>query len=240
VFLMDEPLSNLDAKLRVQMRNDIAEIQDRLGVTTIYVTHDQVEAMTMADRVAVMRKGTLQQVDPPQSLYDRPMNLFVAAFIGSPPMNLVEAHLTACESGVEVILGDQTLLLPAESRDSHPGMSELINSQAAVVVGIRPEDLEDADLLPSERSSQIEVKVNRVASLGSEVEIHFGLDVPPVATEEARVAKGEAIELVPTEKHATCIATLNPRTKVRPGDLLRLTVDLTRMHFFDRTTGLRI
>ncbi len=240
LFLMDEPLSNLDAKLRVQMRNDIAEIQDRLGVTTIYVTHDQVEAMTMADRVAVMRKGTLQQVDTPKVLYERPGNLFVAAFIGSPPMNLLEGRIEPSESGAVIVLGQQLLTITSALVDLHPRLRDVMETGAPIAIGIRPEDLEDASLLPADRCLQLEVKARRVASLGSEVEIYFDLDVPPIATEEARVAKGEAIEVVSHKTTATCIASLNPRTTVQEGETLLLTVDMARMHFFDKASGLRM
>jgi multiple sugar transport system ATP-binding protein len=241
VFLMDEPLSNLDAKLRVQMRNDIAEIQERLGITTIYVTHDQIEAMTMADRVAVMRKGTLQQVDKPQTVYERPINLFVAAFIGSPPMNLLEGHLKPAEhGGATLVLGGQQLTLSSSIVDQQGGLRDAISSGVAIAVGIRPEDLEDANLLPGDRDQQLEIAVRRVAALGAEVEIHFDLDAAPIATEEARLAKGESIEDAPHKSSTTCIASLNPRTTIQAGDVVLLTVDVSRMHFFDLATGQRI
>ncbi len=240
LFLMDEPLSNLDAKLRVQMRDEIAEIQERLGVTTIYVTHDQIEAMTMADRVAVMRRGTLQQVDKPQVLYEQPVNLFVAAFIGSPPMNLVEGHIKPSDSGAIVTIGGQQLALPTSVIELHPGLRDTMTSGSPIAIGIRPEDLEDAWLRPANRAVQLEVTVGRVAALGAEVEIHFLLDAPPIGTEEARLAKGESIEDAPRSSTTGCLASLNPRTTVQSGDRVLLTVDVSRMHFFDQTTGLRI
>jgi multiple sugar transport system ATP-binding protein len=241
VFLMDEPLSNLDAKLRVQMRSDIAEIQDRLAVTTVYVTHDQIEAMTMADRVAVMRKGAMQQIDAPQTIYEQPANLFVAAFIGSPPMNLMEGHVRREDRGAVVVLGDQNLLLEPSVLDIHPRLQSIIDTDAMVAVGIRPEDLEDSVLFPSNREQQLEVKIDRVASLGAEVEVHFGLDCREIATEEARLPKGETVESRRLrDPHVTCVGTLNPRTKVRPGETVLLSVDTMRMHFFDPATGLRL
>ena len=240
VFLMDEPLSNLDAKLRVQMRADIAEIQERLGVTTVYVTHDQVEAMTMADRVAVMRKGTLQQVDHPQAIYDRPVNLFVAAFIGSPPMNLVEARLETVDGHVVATIGSQRLTQGPHLVEEHPLLAPFIDSKRSIAVGIRPEDIEDAELAPLVPNQQLQVAINRVASLGADVEVYFELDAPAIPTDEARVAKGEAEVVTTPLKRAFCVARLNPRTAIVEGMNTRLTVDTSRMHFFDLETRLRL
>jgi multiple sugar transport system ATP-binding protein len=240
VFLMDEPLSNLDAKLRVQMRADIAEIQERLGVTTVYVTHDQVEAMTMADRVAVMRRGTLQQVDHPQAIYDRPVNLFVAAFIGSPPMNLVEARLETVDGRVCAVIGSQRLTLDQKLVEEHRLLIPFIDSEEAIAVGIRPEDIEDAKLAPSPADQQLEVHIDRVASLGADVEVYFELDAAAIPTDEARVAKGEAVVVPESVERASCVATLSPRTTIVEGATARLTVDTSRMHFFDPETRLRL
>ena len=182
-FLMDEPLSNLDAKLRVQTRAEIAKLQHDLGVTTIYVTHDQVEALTMGDRVAVMRKGQLQQVDGPQELYDRPLNLFVAGFIGSPGMNLLEATLEQTGGHYAVRLGSQTLALDDEAVASHPALEGYVGRE--IILGIRPEDLEDATLAtdaPSDR--RLKGKVELTEALGSEVMVHFSIDATHAVTED--------------------------------------------------------
>src|SRR3954470_395481 len=184
-YLMDEPLSNLDAKLRVHMRAEIAGLQDTLGVTTIYVTHDQVEAMTMGDRVAVMRKGELQQVAPPQELYERPVNLFVAGFIGSPAMNLVEATIERANGKVKAKIGSQELTLDDAVVKSRPKLEEYSGRQ--VVMGIRPESLEDATLAPDIPADR-HVKGVLVLRepLGSEIIAHFEVDAPPALTEDVR------------------------------------------------------
>ena len=182
-FLMDEPLSNLDAKLRVQTRAEIARLQHELGVTTIYVTHDQVEAMTMGDRVAVMRKGVLQQVDSPQTLYEHPVNLFVAGFIGSPAMNLVDVALASTDGGMVVELGEYRLPVPDEVLAERPGAAGLRRPQ--VVLGIRPEDMEDASLVsdaPPDRRITSTVELRE--ALGSDVVVHFPVDAPPAVTED--------------------------------------------------------
>src|SRR5690348_17219624 len=172
VFLMDEPLSNLDAKLRVQMRADIKKIQSKLGVTSIYVTHDQVEAMTMGDRVAVMRKGELQQVAPPQELYDRPVNLFVAGFIGSPAMNMLEARVARANGGLTIDVGQQHLQLGEETLAAHPALHGYEGRK--VILGLRPEDLEDASLEPdSPRDRRLRGVVELREALGSELMVHF-------------------------------------------------------------------
>src|SRR5215204_6486118 len=182
-FLMDEPLSNLDAKLRVQMRAEIAGLQQDLGVTTIYVTHDQIEAMTMGDRVAVMRKGELQQVAPPQELYDRPLNLFVGGFIGSPAMNMLEGKLARANGGLSMSLSDQTLELDHSVLDDRPGLNEFEGRD--VIIGIRPEDLEDAALVPDTPADQrIKGEVLLREALGSEILVHFGTDATPAQTDE--------------------------------------------------------
>ena len=174
-FLMDEPLSNLDAKLRVQMRAEIAKLQSDLGTTTVYVTHDQIEAMTMGDRVAVMRKGELQQVAAPQELYDKPLNLFVGGFIGSPAMNLVEAKLERANGGLTAVAGSERIALGSETMSARPALKDYEGRE--VILGIRPEDLEDASLAPdSSPDRQLSGEVELTEALGSEVMVHFSID----------------------------------------------------------------
>ena len=245
-FLMDEPLSNLDAKLRVQTRAEIARLQDELGVTTIYVTHDQVEAMTMGDRVAVMRKGVLQQVDTPQSLYEHPTNLFVAGFIGSPAMNLVEGSLVPTDGVLAVKLAGFQLPVPDEVMAERPDLRQFEGRK--IIIGIRPEDMEDASLLseaPAERriSSTVELR----EALGSDIVVHFPIDAPPAVTEEvidlAADVGQEVIERVQETAEASrsnVIARLNPRTRATQGEPIELVVDTHRLHFFDPETGLGI
>jgi multiple sugar transport system ATP-binding protein len=226
-FLMDEPLSNLDAKLRVDMRAELARLHERLGVTTVYVTHDQVEAMTLGTRVAVMRDGTVQQVDTPQSLYRDPVNLFVAAFIGSPSMNLVEAELT--DGSVE-FAGFRVPLSP-ERRPAGP-------SSGTVILGIRPQDFEDArvadDALPA-----IEVEIAVVEELGSSTHVLFTIDAPPVDVDSVRAAtdERERATLLATDRRALFTAEVAEGTPVRPGDRMRLALDASRFHFFDPETS---
>src|SRR5947207_1903311 len=182
-FLMDEPLSNLDAKLRVQMRAEIARLQSDLGVTTIYVTHDQTEAITMGDRVAVMRKGELQQVDAPQRLYDRPVNLFVGGFIGSPAMNMVEATLEASNGTLAAAVGSQRLVLGDEKLNAHPALRAYEGRK--VVLGVRPESLEDAALLPDTPADRrLSGQVQLREALGSEIMVHFSTDARRAVTED--------------------------------------------------------
>jgi len=236
VFLMDEPLSNLDAKLRVQMRAEIQRLQHRLGTTTIYVTHDQTEAMTMGDRVAVMRQGRLVQVDPPQALYDRPVDLFVAGFIGSPAMNLVRARLSASNGSLLAEVGSRTLELPASTVPASVG--ERVGGE--VIVGIRPEHLEDAELAgPANGRITLDAPVTLAEPVGAEVIAHFELDTPPVLTRDT-------IELAPEiedldaeqggEEHVTCTARLDPRTKASRGERLRMVVNPASLYFFDPET----
>jgi multiple sugar transport system ATP-binding protein len=228
-FLMDEPLSNLDAKLRVQMRAEIARLRDRLRTTTVYVTHDQVEAMTLGDRVAVLRDGLLQQVDTPQRLFGRPANLFVAAFIGSPSMNLVEASVTAGR----VSFAGFTLPIP--------GSRDLSSFQGGtVIVGIRPSDFEDAALWARDDLPTLEVVPDVIEELGTEIHVIFGIEAPPVATEALEVAgELEAEEqLLPLgDGRATFTATLDPRSHARARQPLRLVLDPASLHFFDPATG---
>jgi multiple sugar transport system ATP-binding protein len=242
-FLMDEPLSNLDAKLRVQMRSEIARIQSDLGVTTIYVTHDQTEAMTMGDRVAVLRKGELQQVDDPQTLYEHPTNLFVAGFIGSPAMNLLEAQLTRDGESLVVRFGGSELPVPPEVVAARPGLRAY--EGRPVVLGIRPEDMEDASLVtdaPADRRIRAGVELSE--ALGSDVVVHFTVDAPQALTDDVKelaVDVGqEALDHVEQQAsggRANVVARLNPRTRARKGEPIELVVDTHRMHLFDPDTG---
>jgi multiple sugar transport system ATP-binding protein len=222
-FLMDEPLSNLDAKLRVGMRAELARLHDRLGVTTVYVTHDQVEAMTLGQRVAVLRDGWLQQVDTPQNLYRNPVNLFVAAFIGSPSMNLVEATV---EDGHAAFGGFRIPL-----RGEAP-------VEGSVVLGIRPQDFEDAAFADASLPT-IEVETTVVEELGSESHVIFAIDAPPVDAESVRAAsdEGEHAMLIADDRRALFTAAVNESSRARSGERLRLAVDSSRFHFFDRETG---
>jgi multiple sugar transport system ATP-binding protein len=242
-FLMDEPLSNLDAKLRVQMRAEIARLQHELGTTTIYVTHDQTEAMTMGDRVAVIRKGMLQQVDSPQALYEHPRNLFVAGFIGSPAMNLLEVELAANERGRVIRLAGFELPVPGEVMAARPALAAY--EGRTVVLGIRPEDMEDAALVaeaPAER--RISATVELREALGSDVVIHFTLAAPPALGDDVRelaVDVGtealETVERTAARGESSVVARLNPRTRVQQGDRVELVVDTMRLHFFDPDDG---
>ncbi len=243
-FLMDEPLSNLDAKLRVQMRAEISGIQRDLKVTTIYVTHDQVEAMTMGDRVAVIRKGELQQVATPQELYDQPVNLFVGGFIGSPAMNLVEATLERANGGLAAKTGDQTIALGDEVMKMRPALKAYDGRQ--VVMGIRPEDLEDASLdteAPSDR--RVRGRVELREALGSEIMVHFTIEAPPAVTEDVRelardVGDESTVDSKVDASHTTMVGRFSPRTEVRQGDVVEVTVDTRSLHFFDPETGMGI
>src|SRR4051812_87783 len=238
-FLMDEPLSNLDAKLRVQMRAEIARIQHELQVTTIYVTHDQTEAMTMGDRVAVIRKGVLQQVDSPQTLYERPVNIFVAGFIGSPAMNLLEATLHRGDGGWTVAAGDVHLDLPDSILAERPGLTAY--DGRTVVLGIRPEDMEDASLVAeAPPGRRVRAHVDLREALGSEVIVHFGVGARPAVTEDVKeLAVDVGVEaLQRVQDHAergrtNVVARLNPRTSAQKGDAIELVVDTSRLHFFD-------
>jgi multiple sugar transport system ATP-binding protein len=243
-FLMDEPLSNLDAKLRVQTRAEIARIQDDLGVTTLYVTHDQIEAMTMGDRVAVMRKGELQQVASPQELYDRPVNLFVGGFIGSPAMNLIETTLEASNGTLHALVGDERLALSSELLDQRPALKGFEGK--LVVLGIRPEDLEDAaietDAPPDHR---LKGKVELTEALGSEIMVHIGVGARPAMTEEVRELAedlGDVRAAAESEEaaHTTMVGRFSPRSQVKEGDSLEMAVDTSSLHFFDPETGLGI
>ena len=244
-FLMDEPLSNLDAKLRVQMRTEIARIQQELGVTTLYVTHDQVEAMTMGDRVAVIKKGELQQVDTPQTLYDEPANLFVAGFIGSPAMNMVEADLAREDGGMFISFGGHRLRIDDDFLARRPKVAAFEGKR--MIVGIRPEQMEDVAIwsdAPADRRMKVLVKLRE--ALGSEILVHFAVDAPPVVTEDTRElvadtgAVVEELEALASEGGSTFVARLDPRTKAAELEQLEVGVDTSRLHFFDPDTGLGI
>jgi multiple sugar transport system ATP-binding protein len=233
-FLMDEPLSNLDAKLRVQMRAEIARLHQRLGTTTMYVTHDQTEAITMADRVAVMRDGTLQQLDTPGALYEEPVNLFVAGFIGSPAMNLVGARLGSEDGEVFATFGRHRLRLPEAVLSRSARLRNYLGGE--VVLGLRPEDLEDAAFAPSTGpGQQLEVTVGLTETLGAEVVAHFDVDAPAVATRDTLELAAD-IDAPPPEQ-ATFTARLHPRTAVRAGRPATLVADVERLHLFDPATG---
>jgi multiple sugar transport system ATP-binding protein len=242
-FLMDEPLSNLDAKLRVQMRAEISKLQRDLGTTTIYVTHDQVEAMTMGDRVAVMRRGELQQVAPPQELYDRPANLFVGGFIGSPAMNLLEATLESQNGDLDVHLGEQRIRLDDELLSSRPALKDYEGRK--IVVGIRPEQLEDAALVPDAgEDRRVRGRVELREALGSELMVHFRLEAPPALTEEvkelAEDAGTTAEELGGGVSSTVVVGRFAPDSKVREGEDAEIAVDTRSLHFFDTETGTAI
>jgi multiple sugar transport system ATP-binding protein len=242
-FLMDEPLSNLDAKLRVQMRAEIAKLQDDLGTTTIYVTHDQVEAMTMGDRVAVMRKGELQQVAPPQELYDRPDNLFVGGFIGSPAMNMVDATLERANGALAAKLGTQTIALGDETLSARPGLRAYEGKR--VILGIRPEDLEDAELEPDTPAGRrLKGEVDLREALGAEIMVHFRTDATQAVTDETReLQRDVGAPETPVETGgdgAIMVGRFGARSRVREGKPVEVAVDTRALHFFDPDTGLGI
>ena len=244
VFLMDEPLSNLDAKLRVQMRAEISRIQRQLSVTTVYVTHDQVEAMTMGDRVAVLRRGLLQQFDAPQLLYEKPANLFVASFIGSPAMNMLEGTLERDGDGIAARIGATKFALPAEVLNARPGLGNHLGKPIAV--GIRPEALDEPGRRNGEAGGRLRGRVTAIEALGPEQLAYVDIEAQPVLVED--VLEGlvdmEAAEDIAAIKsdsdgaaRANVVARLDASTTVRPDDMLELSVDLRRLHFFDLDSG---
>jgi multiple sugar transport system ATP-binding protein len=237
-FLMDEPLSNLDAKLRVQMRAEIAALQRNLAVTTFYVTHDQVEAMTMGDRVAVIKAGLLQQVGTPQELYDRPCNLFVAGFIGSPSMNLVEGTVRSSDGAAMVTLGTQALVLETEVLAAHPRLRDYDGRQVAV--GMRPETMDDAALDPVPEGRRLTARVELVEALGSDLMVHAVLDAPSVHAKQLEEAAEAEIEELSLHGGTALVARFDPRSRVRIADDVDITVDTSRLQFFDLDTGLAI
>jgi multiple sugar transport system ATP-binding protein len=241
-FLMDEPLSNLDAKLRVQMRAEIARLQDDLGVTTIYVTHDQVEAMTMGDRVAVMRRGELQQVAAPQELYDRPVNLFVGGFIGSPAMNMLEASVEGDGGPLTAVVGEHRIRLADELLARRPALRGYAGRQ--VVLGIRPEDLEDASVEDAPPGDRITGRLTLREALGSEVMAHFTVKAREALTEDVRelaADRGDDSAIPdPSADEATLVGRFSPRSGAAEGDTLEVAVDTRSLHFFDPETNLGI
>ncbi|GIH93561.1 ABC transporter ATP-binding protein [Planobispora siamensis] len=241
VFLMDEPLSNLDAKLRVQMRAEIAQVQQDLNVTTIYVTHDQIEAMTMGDRVAVMKAGVLQQIGDPQHLYDHPDNIFVAGFIGSPPMNMALGRVEAGNGDLAVRLGAATLALPGAVAAARPALAGYAGRDVAV--GIRSEDMEDARLARGgDDLPRLSTTVTMTEALGSEIVVHFVLDAPKVVTEDTKALEKDAhsSDVALHDRGTRFRASFGPRSRVRNGDEIEVVVDTERVHFFDPETGAAI
>ncbi len=238
-FLMDEPLSNLDAKLRVQMRAEINQLQRRLGVTTMYVTHDQVEAMTLGDRVAVMREGRLQQVDTPQELYDHPVNEFVAGFIGSPAINLLEAELSKIDGVLRVSFGEYELPVEEQLVHAHPGLKDYTGKK--VLLGIRPESFEDAALVsdvPADR--RIRARADLTEPLGAEVLVYFSAAATEVvssaAAEHAPDAEVHLGDRDEGEERARLVARVDPHTRIREGSDIELAVDTSKLYFFDPET----
>jgi ABC-type sugar transport system ATPase subunit len=243
VFLMDEPLSNLDAKLRVQMRAEISRIQRQLAVTTVYVTHDQVEAMTMGDRVAVMRRGLLQQFDAPQRLYERPANLFVASFIGSPAMNVLEGSLEREGDSLICRVGTTALALPREVLSARPALAHHAGRQVAI--GIRPEALDEPGRRDGADGGRLTGRVRAVEALGPEQLVHVEIDAKPVLVEdvlEGLVDLDEARELAEIKpdvdgSRAQVVARLDASARVRPDEPIELAVDLRHLHFFELASG---
>jgi multiple sugar transport system ATP-binding protein len=239
-YLMDEPLSNLDAKLRVQMRAEIHQLQRRLDVTTIYVTHDQVEAMTMGDRVAVMNAGHLQQVETPQVLYDQPVNEFVAGFIGSPSINLVAAQLERDNGRLEAIFGDHKLTVDDQLARNRSRVAEYVGRE--VILGIRPEDFEDASLEPDTPADRrMKVTSDLVEPLGSEVLVHFSAGTERIVSSAATADVGEDAEVSFTDDEDSgatdrLVARVSPKSRVALNSPIELAVDTTRLYFFDPET----
>jgi multiple sugar transport system ATP-binding protein len=239
-FLMDEPLSNLDAKLRVQVRAEIHQLQRRLGVTTIYVTHDQVEAMTMGDRVGVMNAGHLQQVDTPQVLYDNPVNEFVAGFIGSPAINLVEAELAQNNGRLDLVFGEHKLPVDEQLARNRSGLADYVGKK--IILGIRPEDFEDTSIetdAPQDR--RIKVTPDLTEPLGSEVLVHFSTEATGVVSSAAAADAGEDAEVrlaqdEDTEASTRLVARVSPKTRIAVGSEIELAVDTARLYFFDPET----
>jgi multiple sugar transport system ATP-binding protein len=240
VFLMDEPLSNLDAKLRVQMRSEIAQVQHDLDVTTIYVTHDQTEAMTMGDRVAVMKAGILQEVGDPQYLYDNPANIFVAGFIGSPPMNMAVGKVVRDGDDLVVRLGSATIRLDPAVAVQRPALAGYVARDVAV--GIRSEDMEDARLVrDAPADTRLKAEVSLVEALGAQIVVHFEVDAPKVVTADTKLLEKDAhTDEAPAHEEIAgtkFVAAFAPRSRVKIGDQIEVVVDTERIHFFDPQTG---
>jgi multiple sugar transport system ATP-binding protein len=239
-FLMDEPLSNLDAKLRVSMRASLSQLHERLKVTTVYVTHDQIEAMTLGDRVAVLRDGQLQQVDTPQNLFDNPCNLFVAGFIGSPAMNMVEARLVR-DDGPAITFGEYKLPIAASVIDSRSGLDQYFGKR--VIVGIRPSDFEDGGMAGDGGIPRMKVHVDVTEELGSEVHVIFTLNAPPVTHRDTQALAQDVGEeedettFTAGEGQQLWTARVSPKTQARPGREVELAVDTRALHYFDPGSG---
>ena len=245
-FLMDEPLSNLDAKLRVQMRASLNQLHERLGVTTVYVTHDQIEAMTLGDRVAVLRDGRLQQVDTPKRLFDSPVNLFVAGFIGSPSMNFVNAEFERDGEGAALVFADHKLPVSESLMEARPGLKEYLGR--SLILGIRPSDFSDAEFDGND-APRLEVTANVTEELGTEINVIFGIDAPPVRHEDATALAKDAAgddedsaeaALPLGDNRSQFTARVSPRSNVKPGNVISLSVDVSQLHFFDQVSGLAI
>jgi multiple sugar transport system ATP-binding protein len=244
-FLMDEPLSNLDAKLRVEMRSYVAMLHQRLRTTTLYVTHDQIEAMTMGSRVAVMRNGRLEQCAPPQELYEQPQNMFVAAFIGSPAMNLLRGRLVRRDDGLAVELGETAIGLPRVLLERRPGLAE--HAGRPIVVGVRPEDMEDVEIAGRNGNPVLSVRVALAEAMGADVLAHFAIKGEPAADGAVADALSEPGEDADDRRYlqlagdhaddeVMLTARLSPRTRARTGEPLELVLDAARLHFFDPQT----
>ena len=231
VFLMDEPLSNLDAKLRVQMRAEITRLQHRLEATTLYVTHDQVEAMTMGDRVAVMKDGVLQQIDNPSSLYEKPENLFVAGFIGAPAMNLREAKLTNDNGEWALQIGSTTKPLARGIVENRRSLAQY--DGRTVVIGIRPEAMDDANISSNKNLPVLSAVTELTEALGSDLLVHFPLDAKAVDA-------GDPDALKDLDENPLMVARVDPRSQTKPGEKIEISVDTERIHFFDPETRLAI
>jgi multiple sugar transport system ATP-binding protein len=243
-FLMDEPLSNLDAKLRVEMRAYLGTLHQRLQTTTMYVTHDQTEAMTMGDRVAVMHDGRLQQVDIPQTLYERPVNVFVAGFIGSPSMNLVRSQITEQDGSLHAAFGPATVKIPDSVLAARPTLREYAGKP--VIAGIRPEDIEDAALVASPNGATLDVEISLAEPMGAEMIAHFPIAAESVVSTTTRaLAHGDeshedaaALTLLAADSRGDALITarMSPRCGARTGEPLRVVLDAERLHFFDPDT----
>jgi multiple sugar transport system ATP-binding protein len=238
-FLMDEPLSNLDAKLRVSMRASLSQLHARLGVTTVYVTHDQVEAMTLGQRVCVLREGRLQQADTPQTLYNSPVNLFVAGFIGSPAMNFATAQLVR-DDGPAVVFAGHRLAVPDSLLAARPGLDSYFGKE--LILGVRPSDFEDATLAEA-AWPRMPVEVSVTEELGSEIHVIFAIDAPQVqhaSITQARADEGEDEAIPLAENKTQWTARVAARSPIKPGSAAVLAIDTSNLQFFDPSSGLSI